>query len=438
MQGIRGTSWVGLFVLSVWATGCGGDTPPAGDAGPRDATIDDVGPQDGGAGDASVVDGGPLCGANCSGPPIPLDEIRDVVERDVCTALVTCGISRHVDVDHCVRDQELRYSADFTAAVANQWLSYDADAAGACHAFATANPCALVDYFLWLPDIYDLFEVCAAITGQPIIVGEQAVTAPCSSDVHCTSGGYCEDGAACPGVCAALGAVGAGCGWEGECQADLVCIDDLCATPVAAGQPCSSVFDCAGELTCTGSPRVCTPRAIEGASCLAADCDYDLICDDGIGGPGVCIQERTAGESCTGADCAWPLHCYRTVGTTVGTCIPERELGMSCASDGRLCAGDLRCVNEVCTAPGTQGDSCFAGFGGDDCADGFRCISNVCYVGRAYGEACNDGVGACLEGLCRNDVCVPRFEVGETCSSNDDCTTRECAMSVCVDPLACQ
>ena len=85
-------------------------------------------------------------------------------------------------------------------------LSYDADAAGACHAFATANPCALVDYFLWLPDIYDLFEVCAAITGQPIIVGEQAVTAPCSSDVHCTSGGYCEDGAACPGVCAALGA----------------------------------------------------------------------------------------------------------------------------------------------------------------------------------------------------------------------------------------
>lgn len=110
------------------------------------------------------------------------------------------------------------------------------------------------------------------------------------------------------------------------------------------GDPCTR-DDCSEELYCHPTMRVCTERPEIGEACLGT-CAEGATCREDPPGSSeaVCVEATENGLACMGHfECA-SQYC------PAGFCDDLPEVGESCRGTS-LCAGDLICVDDICTEP---------------------------------------------------------------------------------------
>lgn len=225
-------------------------------------------------------------------------------------------------------------------------------------------------------------------------------------------------------------------------------LDDDPADPPAEadtdGPPCDLDEIFSGTL---GNGEVCT---IPGS---AVECKDGLICRPLGTNIGLCVAPGKAGEFCvTDAGCVSELYCSQLD----GTCRRPSTEGQACAyadpenpQPGTQiieCAPGLDCdpVAELCVATCRRGASCFDDNQCDTTA-GLACVDNRCSPVRELGQACTS-TDDCANGLrCGRDprapanlVCIERLPVGEPCDTfeQDQCASDFCdpATNTCTMP----
>ncbi len=196
----------------------------------------------------------------------------------------------------------------------------------------------------------------SSCTTQP---GTLADGAACGHDAQCVGRLCRKTGEATCGACSAIGAAGATCAEDEDCDVGLTCIEDKCVKYREAGESCSDTQPCAATLVCSGGS--CALPLAAGAACKATsfadnDCDgvKGLYCDTPSK---TCtkIGVASAGEKCglidgkpvvctNGAECQIP-----TLGSQ-GTCQAAAADGAACNDrDGPYCQDPARCQNGICT-----------------------------------------------------------------------------------------
>jgi hypothetical protein len=320
--------------------------------------------------------------------------------------------------------------------------------------------------------------------GQACADGNQCLSTFCVDGVCCNSncGGQCEacavpgkvgtcspvlgappaskprcsgNGTGCDGTC--NGADTTACVMPGEnvrcrapaCAAGAATLEETCdgsgTCPPARTQSCGAV-GCDGAL-CTGCKvdtecaagsycraGICTTLADNGATCSRDDecesgnCVDGLCCDTGCSGQ--CEACNVPGKRGT---------CSPATGKPVGT-------RAACAGEGSLCGGACDGTDRLgCTYPGF-GTLCVEPSCANDRATvaAFCNGSGLCPAGETVdcpegcdrtGTLCDNGcVGTCssLGTYCSGGVCVPLKQIGESCS-----TLQECVSSYCIDGVCC-
>jgi hypothetical protein len=178
--------------------------------------------------------------------------------------------------------------------------------------------------------------------------------------------------------------LGGGCIHSAQCASGYCpATDFMCAVCTAwpnEGASCQTSVDCPLGMTCT-STGVCALPAKRGEACSSAKpCDLYLQCD------GTCKPWPTTVGAACGSTTPFPS-CDSRAGlgcssATDGTCLPLAPVsaGNSCApSDGNLnfCRSFGNCVNNVCVAGPSTGDSCNPS-GGVHCPVTDACIGGRC------------------------------------------------------------
>jgi hypothetical protein len=143
-------------------------------------------------------------------------------------------------------------------------------------------------------------------------------TLACGADGRCiprgTAGEVCDP--AVPSACregrcvvtdadgprCSLGTVLDGCGVDGDCVAEAVCVCGTCAPPPTSG-PCSDGRRCGAGFSCDGTR--CQPAPGIGDACDALACDDGLFCaqDGQCAAAGEAGAACIAGSACASGDC---------------------------------------------------------------------------------------------------------------------------------------
>jgi hypothetical protein len=187
--------------------------------------------------------------------------------------------------------------------------------------------------------------------------GKLADGAPCGHDAQCV-GRLCRtpEGHAC-GACSALGAAGASCGRDEDCDRGLACAGAKCVKYREAGESCGRNEPCAPTLACTEGK--CAVALGAGARCARPIGEFENACDLAKGyycdATGTCatIGTADAGEKCGIVDaklvfCAAKGSCVPT--TLSGTCQAPAADGATCNDfAGPKCLAPASCVNGICT-----------------------------------------------------------------------------------------
>ena len=187
----------------------------------------------------------------------------------------------------------------------------------------------------------------------------------------------------------------------GDCYADVEC-----ASP---GATCEARSDC-GAACCLGT---CHPRLQEGESCLNDRCAPGLVCN------GTCKSGNV------GTPCFNFLDCDEDAWCDHGTCTADLKLGDRCTSEAQ-CGGDTRCLGISITDP-TPGTCLRSSRPGDPCRSfcfgNLYCdASEICRELPGLHEPCSP-LTLCSgnDTFCSNGQCVPRGDVGASCSSDEPC-----------------
>jgi hypothetical protein len=149
---------------------------------------------------------------------------------------------------------------------------------------------------------------------------------------------YCDGN-----LCLALLQKGAGCEYDSQCEAGLVCDGGLCAVPPGPGEPCLDACSDFG-LTCRTDQAICVRVGWPGDPCtFNSDCSYHYRCVDKQ-----CAAMADRGERCFYDDCRAPYVCdtYETY-----KCIDLKR-------DGEPCHFGIQCTSGSCTLGACTSDVC--------------------------------------------------------------------------------
>lgn len=198
----------------------------------------------------------------------------------------------------------------------------------------------------------------------------------CQSDIQCIDGDNCTVGTCVQGMCSYSPVI---CQDGDQCQ-EGVCdlLTGLCEFEIRVGSPCNDAANCLINATCN-IDGIC----VGADACVAPDTCSTSTCN----GDGTCV---------VAGGCIPPTFCD---GNEVGACIQ--------CNDQIPCAGDLACVDNVCTG-------CVEN---DDCQAGGRCTIATCNDGscqysRSLAGECSSpdsggGGGECSAGFIPPPVPVP-------------------------------
>jgi hypothetical protein len=171
-----------------------------------------------------------------------------------------------------------------------------------------------------------------------------AVVQPCGSlgQAPCVDGAYCSNNAVTQGVdCVALQPAGSGCYSTYQCAYGLGCVTttQTCETLPTLGQACPGGACRDFGTSCMNG--TCTKVGAVGAPC-ATDNDCEVIYRCGMGG--TCEMRSALGAACNGfPDCAdYGAHCTATCqALCAATC-------QAPSANGTTCTQDLDCQSYYC------------------------------------------------------------------------------------------
>lgn len=226
-----------------------------------------------------------------------------------------------------------------------------------------------------------------------------------------------------------------------NCAQGLLCDDGRCVSPCEAlsglpeGARCYD-FDagqaldrCAEGLSCLYPSGRCTRAPAAGAACLDGNCDADSYCDWDTD---LCRALPGLGDSCDYSDCREGLACRWNEVDYTSRCVMEAGEGQSCSNapcaDGLWCNGN----DNVCHAPGGEGDTCDVG-----CREGLVCNydADLCEAPPSVGAPCPWGecatgawcdFAATPEGVCRAGAAL-----AEPCMGHRECASGYCPAGFC-------
>ncbi len=291
--------------------------------------------------------------------------------------------------------------SDIEQAVDEGRVTYDAKSAAKCFDDIAAVDCADVNV--------RPVDAC-----EDTLKGSVAAGGECDIDDECEAGLICDTNMMCPGECAPLRPAGEPCREDGECASGLVCsnVTQRCVQPGAQSDACGGGVEpqCDGGLACIG--------------------------DDSM-------EMRT------------------------GTCRPFDEIelagsGEPCDLDaGTLCESGLSCVVVSLDGPAFEcrpipvsGGSCGIGFP-EDCPKGEYCpitaadillgtLESSCTDLPADGEPCAqrpiDFLPTCAAYTrcdATTSMCLELRDLGESCSSSNQCYSGNCVNGGCATERAC-
>lgn len=182
---------------------------------------------------------------------------------------------------------------------------------------------------------------------------------PCGTDAQC-SGRLCRQSAGntC-GACSTIGAGGAACERNEDCDVELGCANKKCVPFAKAGEACNATTPCLPTLGCKGG--TCAAPLAAGAACEGPADQSTNPCDGAKGFychpiTKVCTSVVTAGPgaACGFIDngvvvCTGSAHCKTTPPAVQGTCLAAAADGATCDDDsGPKCTAPARCVGGLC------------------------------------------------------------------------------------------
>jgi hypothetical protein len=270
----------------------------------------------------------------------------------------------------------------------------------------------------------------------------------------------------CNGICSAGSTLGESCGHNSYDY----CIEGTCSfttgvcVPFADGGPCQGIDQgCEpGVEYCSrdGGTAFCSPRVPTGGECVdenGNNCvpgDFCELPPDG-GSQTYCVATQPLGQSCSldggpacgdgtcingicepyavplGGNCNSQVFCIdgycNSPNGGQGICVALPVLGQACNLPQVPCEGvNLACVNNICQAVATVGQTCSNINGSLPCRFGDYCDSqNRCQLLAAIGDSCDRQSGSpCISGYCDSTShCAVFKPAGAACNPVDlDCS----------------
>jgi Carbohydrate binding domain len=280
------------------------------------------------------------------------------------------------------------------------------DGNGACRNWAVGITCAT--------------ESCAAGTYTPARICNGAgtcldvTTSTCgvyscgatTCKTSCASNGDCISGYYCAGTtCTPLLTQGTACTSAGQCATGN-CVDGVCCESACAGACDACSNDRTGQANGLCKPVTAgTDPDNECAQDTASSCGLDGMCN----GAGAC-RKWAAGTICVGQSCLGSTYTPARTCDGAGTCgtVTTASCGAyacgvsscktSCAFNTD-CIANSYCANAVCLPLKNQGAPCASN---GECNTG-SCVDGVCCESACSGScaACSNAKTAAADGLCR-------------------------------------
>ncbi len=354
---------------------------------------------------AILIAGAALAVAGCGsshngGGNVAIDDVPAQYAGAACPTLQMClgpfvatflGGNCQTALEDQLADQDL---PRWKMAIAMGTIVYHGDQVGPCAAAIQAAGCSVLASSNLPPACQGVFE------------GTIAVAGPCNMDEECMGDSYCDfsGSGTCPGTCKAKAAMGGSCTDDIECQNGLVCNGGSCGMPVGSGDACGGSTDanCPTGTFCIGAnamtPGTCRTltslmTAASGATCKPPTDSGDVVlCQSGLSCGVDMVGAMGATFKCTG------------LSTAGGAC--QYGFPDPCPT-GQYCNADISMgmVSGTCTALPTAGQPCDSSSVAPSCADGLACISGTCVrVGR-IGDACTTDDG-CYSKNCDSGSCA--------------------------------
>jgi hypothetical protein len=300
-----------------------------------------------GGNEGGTEDGGDGDGGECSGLPVPQDQLAQVYAEFLCGVFACQDYCPKLDDYGGVAACEAAITAEYQnlfAEYAQAGVGYDAGCAGALSALLQSVPqCSLPDGLDPgcscdpFPGSAGLGDACMQQEFESMLwTGGTYIIDDCDADLYCDEEcGVCigfslEEGQPCGGDCG------------GYCGLDFTCTDEVCTARASAGDACFSSFECKQGLYC--EQELCAPTKGSGSDCLSgSECNEDMICEEGLCGP-----RKTAGQPCSSnSDCVDALQCGES-----NTCEALKGSGEACMNgsecEGGACTEDGRCTDYLC------------------------------------------------------------------------------------------
>ena len=222
------------------------------------------------------------------------------------------------------------------------------------------------------------------------------------------------------------------------------------------GSPCAIGLQCASGSCADGRVDItrmkcgtCQPTAAVGESCAAKRCADDAICSQSGDAPPICKPALAVGTACsTGDYCGREGYCDFSGTETCRANPRENEICATTTgttSSTLNCAGELRCIGDVCKPARALGDACTED---SECDRGLACSSTTgkCVSTRVgLGGACGaEAKTSCDRGfVCFEERCVEPLAPGAACKEGGIACApfHYCGPSVTcepIDPNACK
>jgi hypothetical protein len=237
------------------------------------------------------------------------------------------------------------------------------------------------------------------------------------------------------------------------------CLDYLqtvsCDKGLAANNPCGNVLGGSDNGNNNNGASECTSSACP----MNSFCQYGAVdVDAGVRTCSTCQPKRKAGDSCMQAECEDGLYCDDHFNTSSFTCLQPQPDGSMCysnATNHSPCqSGFCNFRTLLCDPAGHEGDACTSNY---DCREGhcnslmkcealhaagepcttdgdcanFTCDPNTHTCGLADGTACMQFGNRVCAGFCdsRTNLCASPKAMGEICDSDGQCRSLNCTQT---------
>ncbi len=250
----------------------------------------------------------------------------------------------------------------------------------------------------------------------------------------CGSGGTCDNYCICQPsgtpTCDTCASLGKNCGsWPDGCGGTLNC--GTCGTSSCTSSCIGTTWRQYSSSSCQQS---CSNGVCQSCSCTYTDTPNSPSCTSPTctASCDTCTRSSSTScpgtQTCTNTDCTtYSQSCKVASGTSCG----DTQYGSCTPSSGSCGAGNQYLTEYTCNGAGTCSATSWLGSCTLGCSGGYTCTNGVC-VQLTECSSAPDGTSCGTCGVCYVHACFyDRGDIGEWCSSDDDCCSGGCCNGQC-------